>query len=458
MKHLRHILLATTILGCAEAAAAAEAFGDASPVRPGSVEVVKPTPGEKVALKQREVFVKERFIEVFGAEAVDELGVDWEILGDVTVSFEHSQKRHGIHRIKQFMKLQARYHSGKETFERLNYTLSTVLTAQEMVHLARLEDHARIYFQSKYSSATVKFSPKLDGVQLGSIARVELDGGEVKKYYIKTHSNGRASERSSTAGFLNPIELLVYKVLAGFGLGSETHFFGRDESNFYIATLDASAEGRFEEYSKVDRKNRATTAPVWGALNTILVEDDRENEDNTEAVELVIATNPLAQSFVHKMSMLDVLARLMVLTDLQTNGSNFGFIHSDTRLPMLKVIDFRLAEVTRDEEYVFTESRFGGFLRGNGFFHYASADEAVCYALRNRPKKLRVAEALSVFEAQLLGWEEKIEHAKRETIEALITAKLSTIEMERLGKELETHTEILKGSFAMFERLLREYK
>ena len=188
------------------------------------------------------------------------------------------------------------------------------------------------------------------------------------------------------------------------------------------------------------------------------MEDDKENEDNAEAVERVIETDPLAQSFVRQMSLLDALARLIKLIDLQTNGGNFGFIHNDTGLPTLKVIDFRLADVTHADEYQFTDATFAGFMRGNGFFRYASADEAVCYALRNRPKALRVAETLKVFEAQFLGWEKKIEHAKRETIEALITAKLSTIEMERLGKELKTHTEILKGSFAMFERLLREYK
>lgn len=322
-----------------------------------------------------------------------------------------------------------------------------------MVHLARLEDHARIYFRSKFPDASVSFFPKLDGVQLGSIARVELRGGEVKKFYIKTHSNGLASEQSSTAGFLNPIELLVYKILEKFGVGCETHFFGRDESNFYISTLDANAEGKFEEYSKIDRRNRITTAPVWGALSNILVEDDRENEENTEVVERVISEDVLAQSFIHQMSWLDALARLMVLTDLQTNGSNFGLIHNETGLPTLKVIDFRLAEVTRTEEYEFSESRFAGFLRGNGFFRYTTADEAVCYALRNRPKELRVAETLKVFETELLGWEEKIE-----TIEALSAARLSTIEMGRLTEELEIHTDVLKRSFEMFERLLREYR
>lgn len=98
----------------------------ALPVKHECAESVRPTPGEKVAIKQREVFVKERLIELFGAETVDALGIDWEALSNETIPFEHSQKRHGIHRIKQFMKLQTRTHSGNEAFESLNYGLSIV--------------------------------------------------------------------------------------------------------------------------------------------------------------------------------------------------------------------------------------------------------------------------------------------------------------------------------------------
>ena len=104
------------------------------------------------------------------------------------------------------------------------------------------------------------------------------------------------------------------------------------------------------------------------------------------------------------MSMLDALARLMLLVDLQTNGGNFGFVKRGGGLPVLKVIDFRLCEVGVIGDHVFTHQRFRGFLVGNGFFRYASADEAVCYALRNRPKELRVKEAVNVFEKIFARW------------------------------------------------------
>lgn len=207
MKHLRYTLLATTVLVCADLAAAAPAsdsFGVESPVRPGGTEVVKPTPGEKVALKQRKVFVKERFIKLFCAEAIEELGLNWETLRDASVSFEHPDKRHAIYRIKDFLRRQSRALGDNEVFESI-YTSVLRLSDQIFaVHLTRLEDHARRYFQTKFPGATVEFSAKLDGVQLGSIARVNHEEGKVEKFYIKTHSSGLASERSSTPGSVNP--------------------------------------------------------------------------------------------------------------------------------------------------------------------------------------------------------------------------------------------------------------
>lgn len=431
----------------------------ASPVRTGTAEVViKPTPGEKVALQQREVFVKERFVELFGDEAVEELGLNWKVLSDVAVSFEHPDKRKGLHSIKDFLRRQAQTVLGKNRdFQKLRTEILDLADNIIVVHQDRLAEHTASYFGRLFPDSSVDFKSKTGGDQLGTVAVIRCKDGTVHKYYVKTHSKGLKSSYSSGVQRLEPRELLVYKILENFGVGCESHFFGRDESNFYIATRDASAEGRFVEYSKVDRKNKLTTVPVWGALSTILVEDDMKNESNAEAVEVVLATDPLAQSFIHQMSLLDALARLIKLVDLQTNGGNFGFIYNETGLPMLKVIDFRLADVIHADEYQFTDATFAGFLRGNGFFRYASADEAVCYALRNRPKALRVAEALRVFETHLVGWAEKIESAKRQTMDALISARLSDIEMERLGRELEAQAETLKANFAMFERLLREF-
>jgi hypothetical protein len=250
---------------------------------------------------------------------------------------------------------------------------------------------------------------------------------------------------------------MVYKVLERSRVGCEVHFFGRDELNFYIATRDANERGGFTEYSKIKHSDKATRAPFWGILSEVLQESAAYNAAHFEEVESALVHDELAQHFIHQMSFSDLLARLMLLTDLQTNGTNFGFVSHTGSLPMLKVIDFRLCEVTRREQLQLNERSFGGFLEGNGTFDYPRADEAVCYALRNRPVHLRVAEARSVFDRELSNWERLIDDAQRGTIDALRQTTLLHEEHARLIEEVVSYTDILKENFRLFETSLRQY-
>jgi len=47
---------------------------------------------------------------------------------------------------------------------------------------------------------------------------------------------------------VNPIELMIYKILENLGIGCESHFFGRELKNFYIATKDAGHNGPYFSY------------------------------------------------------------------------------------------------------------------------------------------------------------------------------------------------------------------
>lgn len=158
------------------------------------------------------------------------------------------------------------------------------------------------------------------------------------------------------------------------------------------------------------------------------------------------------------MSLLDALARLMILTDLQTNGGNFGFVFKGaSEVPTLKVIDFRLESKMQAGKYEFNSNRFEGFLAGNKTFNYRAADVAVCYALHSRPQDLRVRETINVFENEFEGWEEKIEHAKHETIAALTLSGLLATELEQFMSDIKIHAEIFKNNFKVFEGWLKEY-
>jgi hypothetical protein len=293
------------------------------------------------------------------------------------------------------------------------------------------------------------------GDQLGTVVIVHTAHAEDKKikYFVKTHSKGLKSGNSSAAQPFVPQELMVYKVLEGLGIGCKSHFFGRDGKHFYIATLDANTEGEFKEYSKFDRGRPDEVASIWGRLIN-LNENARKNEVGHEAIEENISTDPIAKRFIHQVSLLDILARLMKLTDLQTNGDNFGFVvrqHDD--LPSLRVIDFRLHEAA---DFSVNVDHFGGFLVGNGFFNYHDADKAVCYALRNRPVQHRVAEVRRIFETDLAQWESVVETAKNEAIHALEESRLEN--GQTFTSDLEKYTEILKANFQLFKTMLNEWR
>jgi hypothetical protein len=439
----------TPVRGAAAVAAAASA-----------TSAVEPTPGEKIAQRQREVFVRGRFEAVFGADVIAELtrskGIAWDVLSDTHISFQDATKRLSMHNIKEFLRQQLRCAIANDAcFKELRSDVLDLADQVTLVHEDRLEEHARRYFTSgRFEGATVDFRSKMDGDQLGRIVIVTpVDGPEVK-YYVKTHSGGVKAEKSTGAKPVNAIELMAYKVLEGFGVGCETHFFGRDEENFYIATRDAGAEGAFEEYSKVNRKDKASTGPVWGVLSEVLVAPMVTDDTERARVEAAIVTDPVAQNFIEQMSMLDVLARLMLLTDLQTNGGNFGFVRQDGGLPVLKAIDFRFHET---DNFRLTERDFGGFLAGNGLFHYASSDKAVRYALRERSERKRLELGREIFREEFRNWLEVLEKAKMDTREALLSSGLSGDEVELFIVELDAYTEILTGNFGLFEGMFREY-
>jgi hypothetical protein len=443
--------------------AASNADSDDRPTTPPAGIAVaasaEPTPGQRVAERQREIFIRDRFVAVFGADVIDALEIDWGILADIQIPFENSRKRELMHQLKGFLRQQDR--SGKfidnQDFDRLYNNILRLSSSIEIVHEDRLEEHARRYFTTgRFEGARVEFRAKSDGDQMGRIAFVTPPHGPTIKYYIKTHAKGRKAERSSAAQPVNAIELMVYKVLERSRVGCEVHFFGRDELNFYIATRDANEHGGFTEYIKIKRSDKATRAPFWGVLSEVLHESAAYNAAHFEEVESALAHDELAQHFIHQMSFSDLLARLMLLTDLQTNGDNFGFVSHPA--PILKVIDFRLCEVTRREQLQLNERSFGGFLEGNGTFDYPRADEAVAYALRNRPVPLRVAEARSVFDRELSNWERLIDDAQRGTIDALRQTTLLPEEQARLIEEVVSYTDTLRGNFRLFETSLRQWR
>jgi hypothetical protein len=425
-----------------------------------TVTGLAPTPGQRTAHLQNDMFSEERFVKVFGEEvftsllgtlASDSVNArkSFNTLSNTSIAYDDPRKRTLMRKVKQWFAAYQGIRSNEYLL--LSDDLMRLDTIIATVPYNRINESSTQYFQDRYPSSTITCSSKMGGDQLGTVVKIQNTNDRTLKYYVKTHSKGLKSGHSSAAQLLIPQELMVYKVLEGLGIGCESHFFGRDGKHFYIATLDANTDGEFKEYSKFDRDKADEVVPIWGSLIN-LSDDARKNEAAHDVIEASISSDQAAKEFIHQMSILDILARLMLLTDLQTNGDNFGFVNVRHSLSSLRVIDFRLHET---DNFKLTERDFGGFLVGNGFFNYYAADKAVCYALRNRPVQYRVAEVKSIFERDLAQWETVVEAAKNETIHALSENGLDT--GQKFISDLEHHAEILKANFQLFKTMLDEW-
>lgn len=359
--------------------------------------VSDPTPGRRVLEEQARLLKRETFISILREDVVDSWGVSWDVF-DYTLSpdlpFDHADKRLNINKLIAKLKALVKTRSD-DAFHRIYGSVLVLKSEISAVHEDRLERLTREYFASDtfpLRGAYVKdYDVKAAGVQLGGIATVILPGAREVKYYVKTHSGGRLSSHSSAAKSVNPIELMVYKVLELSGLGCPVHFFQRSAEDVYIATLDAAIEPRtlqsdrfltFEQYKKEPKNPEETEMAshlrsLWGSLEAIPIPCP---DADRPTIEVSIA-DPQAQRFIEQISVLDMLSRILRLTDMFNNPDNFGFVVRGSEPPRLKVVDFRVLD---EERLRITSDHYGGFLEGNGHFNYATAHKLLSYPLHYR--------------------------------------------------------------------------
>ena len=201
----------------------------------------------------------------------------------------------------------------------------------------RVDKIASLYFTNLFPERQIEVCFKTGGVQLGNRIKIhrlqEPEGPEEPEtltYYVKTHSDGLVSQKSAAAETVNPVELMVYRILQKLGVGCESHFFGRDEKNFYIATKDAGCDGSYLSYRQL-----------------------QEKKEYKEVLD--------SEGFSNGIFCLDLLSRLLRLTDLQTNQDNFGLV-KDSDGWHVRAIDFRLRDEHNPRIY---KDNFEGFLVGN---------------------------------------------------------------------------------------------
>ncbi len=239
----------------------------------------------------------------------------------------------------------------------------------------RLENLAAHYFIKRFAlsgSEQLSFLEKTSGVKLGRRLVVRFFPSGSKTFFIKTHRHGTQSNSSMSSGAkaVDPKEVLVYNVLHQLGLGPETHFFWEDQKNFYIATEDLNGSGSFIEYSKLY--------------------EQLPNPEKTSVKEL-------SQEYFHicdELIKMDVISRILRLSDTTTNKENFGFVEK-IGSQFLCLIDFDV----KDDDVYTSDGLFKGFLAGNGTFMYATnTDPTIKYALAKRIEDDRTQLAANFFE------------------------------------------------------------
>jgi hypothetical protein len=320
----------------------------------------------------------------------------------------------------------------------------------EAVHLDRLDDKSIDYFSSLFPNSTVETDIKKSGVQLGETVSVTLQTGEKLKYYVKTHSEGRLSSKSSTAKLVAPEELMVYRILQYAGVGCESHFFQSSPVDVYIATLDATHNGTFRVFKDVITEETKYGESLWGKLG-IMNNSPLENDFN----ELEFTFNDtLSQNFIHQMATLDILTRILRLQDLLNNPENFGFVWQSDSYPMLRVIDFRVLD---EREFRITKDHFRGFLAGNGLFNYAALHKTMRFVLhdRNRDKRIETASHVSSQDPlqSIIG---HIEHAYQDIAEYITGQPDFSEQQVTLIKKLNNYREVIIGNVHLFNECLHD--
>jgi len=424
------------------------------------------TEGQRVAQKQAEVLTYKRLRNVLGEEFLKfatkyfattneaDIEAKWNAIFEPNIPYNDANKRNILTGVS---KLALNASNSSSELLMLQAELFKLQQQTKEVPLTRIEESTKSCFESIFPGSRVTTSWKRGGDQLGCVAEVTLSSDQKLKYYVKTHSEGLKSGHSSAAKLVNPAELLVYKVLEELGVGCQSHFFGRDGQNLYIATLDANVEGPFKEYAHFkDAQEKNIQELLWGAL-TRLPNDAQFSDTQHHQAEALVTSDPKAQNFVREATKLDLLARIMGLEDFQTNPNNYGFTMRENGVFTAKAIDFRVQN-KKVEELEKDYRSFNAFLNGNGEYNYSSTGSVMYYALTKRQQHLRVHEALQVIDTVLSDFIEKVDVAHRSVSQTLSNIPMVEDDQISIQSNLGKYSEIIKANFLMFKDHLQKYR
>ena len=411
------------------------------------------TPGQLLSQRQYEVFQRDKFVDVLGEEVVEGWNVNWECLSLSDESPHNPDKINAVRMLNNKMKFMSRTRFD-EDFDKLFLKVMRIHAQMEIVHLDRLEGVVSDFFEYKFPGAKITSHPKNNGVQLGEIVNVTNDE-KTKVYYVKTHSEGKLSSKSSVAKLVNPGELFTYKVLENLGFGCETHFCARSPEDVYIATLDANEGGKFREFTKAIKDEDGFGTKLWGGLGEI---DMTVSEIDWHAFETSLAGDSTALGFIEQLSTVDALTRILGMNDLLNNSDNYGYWNAEDQSAFfLRIVDFRASIV---KELPFTDSHFLSYLIGNGHFEYVGAHRTLAYTLRHRPVARRVETSLhTLTEGSLKQLPNAVEKAYDDVSRYFQdNSAIFGDQLKSLMDDLKLYHQAVMKNYEFFEHNLKNWK
>ena len=416
----------------------------------GSSTVIEFTPGQFMSQRQARTLTRENFETHFEPSIVESWGIDWSLLTNQTLAYDCPEKASSVSFLTNRLKERLRKCKDVAFLDFFDKIMG-IKTAMEAVHGDRLDDKSIEYFSRLFPEATVTTDIKIGGVQLGETVFVTLQTGEKLKYYVKTHSEGRLSSKSSAAKLVAPEELMVYRILQYAGVGCESHFFQRSPVDVYIATLDATHNGTFILFKDVITEETKYGESLWGMLGII---NNSPSANDFNELEFFF-NDGLSQNFIHQMATLDILTRILRLQDLLNNPENFGFLQRSDSHPILRVIDFRVLDA---KEFRIAESDFRGFLVGNGLYNYAASHRTMRFVLRERNRDKRIETALQMFSQDpLLSIVDHINHAYSDICKYILEQPEVFAEHEEtLMNQLNSYRESILDNALYFNSCLHD--
>ena len=432
------LLLIVSVMGTLLTHAPNVEIVEETPARSTQQVQVGLTPGQKITQRMA-YFSVPKLREVMPADLFAKLEEQTAsygglvILSNLDIEYENRNKWYVFRKVKEIIR------GVKEKSDNLHQFYMNLLELfdnAQVTALHRIEFKATEFFQALHPDGKIEIDDKKNGIQLGCIAIVTEPTSKTFKYYVKTHSAGLLQDKTTSAKRFSAIELLVYKVLEAIGVGCKTYFFGRNMFDTYIATLDAGHDCEFIVYEKIKEK---------------LPEDDEE-------CKALLIRNDETRIIACEITKLDLLCRVLRLTDLQTNPSNFGFVQMPDGGKKVKAIDFRTMKLDEDinpEDFANTENSFKALMNGNGSYKYRDSFMRIVLAPDSPIGKMdtlrKVFEEFSLFESMVAEGKLKV----LANLPELMGGEAKLIREMKL--DIEQVSGIFIENFRLFKRLFLEY-